>query len=206
MSAAVEEDHCPEASSIASSPFDVYEREKSIRTPCMPPSEYRLHGSPPICPSGSRPFDDAESLASRQSPAPDFFDPNYDTEITWLGTFPSIPSLNHRRPQLNGSLVLLCHHQRTTLHTQRFALPWPIMMIHPCLLLLSVHGLLAYSGPSFYLASTSFTTFDILQSWSPGYVYSLLFSTRPIPTPVPCVIRSDPTFLDPKSIPNCALY
>ncbi|RDX46406.1 small oligopeptide transporter [Lentinus brumalis] len=63
MSAAVEEDHRPQASSIASYELSAYEREKSIR---------------------SHRFDDAESLTSRQSPAPDFFDPNYDTEITWL--------------------------------------------------------------------------------------------------------------------------
>ncbi len=98
MSAAVEEDHRPQASSIASYELSAYEREKSIRTP---PTSVRCrpHRSCSTPSQGSHRFDDAESLTSRQSPAPDFFDPNYDTEITWLGKFSFIPPLNHRRPQ-----------------------------------------------------------------------------------------------------------
>ncbi|RPD65159.1 small oligopeptide transporter [Lentinus tigrinus ALCF2SS1-7] len=89
MSAAVEEDHRPETSSIVSSHFSVYEREKSIRSPR---------------------FVDAESLASRQSPAPDFFDPNYDTEITWLeddSPYPEVRSAvaNYDDPSMPVSTI-----------------------------------------------------------------------------------------------------
>ncbi|KAI1798482.1 OPT oligopeptide transporter [Ganoderma leucocontextum] len=65
MSAEVEEDNRA-APSIAS--FSSFDREKSIR---------------------SRQFDDSESLSSRPTDnppddPPDFFDPNYDHDITWL--------------------------------------------------------------------------------------------------------------------------
>ncbi|KAH9855546.1 small oligopeptide transporter [Lenzites betulinus] len=68
MSAVVEEDHRDSASSLSVPPSDsasyasAFEREKSIRS-----VQY-----------------DTESLSSRISPPSDFFDPNYDTDITWL--------------------------------------------------------------------------------------------------------------------------
>ncbi|KAI0646036.1 OPT oligopeptide transporter [Trametes meyenii] len=62
MSAEVEEDHRDSASSIALSYSSEFDREKSIR---------------------SVPYD-SESLSSQITPPPDFFDPNYDTDITWL--------------------------------------------------------------------------------------------------------------------------
>ncbi|KAI0827216.1 small oligopeptide transporter [Trametes gibbosa] len=72
MSAVVEEDHRDSASSLADPPSpspsvsvsyaSAFEREKSIRS-----IQY-----------------DSESLSSRITPPPDFFDPNYDTDITWL--------------------------------------------------------------------------------------------------------------------------
>ena len=40
--------------------------------------------------TASRRFDDSESISSRHTEdPPDFFDPNYDNDITWLGTSPS---------------------------------------------------------------------------------------------------------------------
>ncbi|KAI0368540.1 small oligopeptide transporter [Pilatotrama ljubarskyi] len=62
MSPDVEEDRRDSASSIAASYHSAFEREKSIRS-----VQY-----------------DTESLSSRLTPPPDFFDPNYDTDITWL--------------------------------------------------------------------------------------------------------------------------
>ncbi|KAJ8488073.1 hypothetical protein ONZ51_g3778 [Trametes cubensis] len=63
MSADVEEDHRDSASSIVESSYSSpFEREKSIHH-----IQY-----------------DSESLSSRITPPPDFFDPNYDTDITWL--------------------------------------------------------------------------------------------------------------------------
>ncbi|TBU44627.1 OPT oligopeptide transporter [Dichomitus squalens] len=65
MSAEVEEDHRPSPSSIAS--FSSFEGEKSIRAFSLPS------------------FDDSESLSSRHTEdPPDFFDPNYANDITWL--------------------------------------------------------------------------------------------------------------------------
>ncbi|KAM5543759.1 hypothetical protein V8D89_002376 [Ganoderma adspersum] len=62
MSVEVQEDNRPAAPSIVS--FSTYDREKSIR---------------------SRHFDDSESLSDRPTDdPPDFFDPNYDHDITWL--------------------------------------------------------------------------------------------------------------------------
>ncbi|PIL27253.1 transporter [Ganoderma sinense ZZ0214-1] len=62
MSAEVQEDNRPAAPSIAT--FSTFDREKSIR---------------------SRQFDDSESLSDRPTDdPPDFFDPNYDHDITWL--------------------------------------------------------------------------------------------------------------------------
>lgn len=86
MSPVVEEDTRPTPPSIAS--FSTFEREKSIRACTLPrvrsPRLYPSHSRP--LSKGSRPYDDSESLSSRQTPAPSFFDPNYDTEITWIGT------------------------------------------------------------------------------------------------------------------------
>ncbi|OSD07751.1 small oligopeptide transporter [Trametes coccinea BRFM310] len=64
MSADVEEDTRDYASSIVASGsyISAFEREKSIRS-----IQY-----------------DSESLSSRITHPPDFFDPNYDTDITWL--------------------------------------------------------------------------------------------------------------------------
>ncbi|KAJ2971554.1 hypothetical protein NUW54_g12481 [Trametes sanguinea] len=69
MSADVEEDTRDCASSIVASGSSIsaFEREKSIRS-----VQY-----------------DSESLSSRIICPPEFFDPNYDTDITWLG----MPSL-----------------------------------------------------------------------------------------------------------------
>ncbi|KAI0759419.1 small oligopeptide transporter [Trametes elegans] len=64
MSAVVEEGHRGSTSSLAASysTHSAFDREKSIR---------------------SVPYD-SESISSRLSAPPDFFDPNYDTDITWL--------------------------------------------------------------------------------------------------------------------------
>ncbi|KAI0674038.1 OPT oligopeptide transporter [Trametes maxima] len=79
MSAEVEEDHRDSASSIALSYSSEFDREKSIRASPPPLSSRAPHPPSP----GSVPYD-SESLSSQITPPPDFFDPNYDTDITWL--------------------------------------------------------------------------------------------------------------------------
>ncbi|KAI0327741.1 OPT oligopeptide transporter [Cubamyces sp. BRFM 1775] len=83
MSADVEEDHRDSASSIVDSSYSSpFEREKSIRA--HSPLDLPSFNVPLMyLPVGHIQYD-TESLSSRITPPPDFFDPNYDTDITWL--------------------------------------------------------------------------------------------------------------------------
>ena len=132
MSSVVEEDSRNAAPSIAS--FSTYDEHKSIGACFLALSpRYPLASSVPYprVPIESRPFDDRESLSPQPTPAPSFFDPNYDTEITWIGEFRpfSCPAQSsHDLP-----FPLPPPQQRTTRRIRRSAPPSLIMMTPTCL-------------------------------------------------------------------------
>ena len=106
MPPVVEEDSRSAAPSVAS--YSTYNQQKSTRAYLSSYLFSERHGpsrdlNAPNAPTlGSRHFDDSESLASRRSPTPSFFDPNYDTEVTWIGTSSSslhpLPASLHTHP------------------------------------------------------------------------------------------------------------